>query len=230
MLDVPYFFCLCQDERRPLYESLLKDTPYEFRFTISVEQLLAESMKSPPLAIIVDIRSQVAIGPESVKTIFELNTTWPVMRCNIRPDGTATVMCLEPHRTEELLSALEGISAGHEDWVPEGKFRNFLRLSLQLRVLIRREGHDWARANTLNVSVRGAFLATYDHHEKEERVELELRDLVDKTMRLEGIVKWVRRWEDTSELPGIGVAFESAGDIQYLADEVAKRFIQVPWK
>jgi len=77
-------------------------------------------MKTPPLAIIVDLRSQVAIGPESVRTIFELKTTWPVMRCNIRPDGSATVMCLDPHRTEELLTALEGIARNDESWIPQG--------------------------------------------------------------------------------------------------------------
>ena len=195
-----------------------------------VEQLLADAMKVPPLAIIVDLRSQVAIGSKSLKPIFELKTTWPVLRCNVHPDGSATVMCLEPHRTETLLSALHSIANGDESWVPEGKFQNFLRLSIQFRVRMRREKEEWIRGNTLDISARGAFITSYDDFKKEERIELEINDVADRILKLQGIVKWIRRWEDTPELPGIGVSFEPTDDIQVLAEEIAKRFIQHPKK
>lgn len=223
----PLFIFLCTENRRDLYRGLLRDTPYPYRFHSNVEQLLIDCLKSPPLAIIVDLRSLVAIGSDSMKNIYNLKTVWPVMRCNVHQDGSATVMCLEPNRTEKLLEALADIAAGDEGWIASGKFRKFLRLPLCLRTRIREADQPWEKGNTVDVSVRGAFVVNYQDHSKDTPIEVELYDLTDTgPLRIEGTIRWLRSWDEPGKLAGVGIAFEPGPDVEILTEEIAKRGVK----
>ncbi len=220
MSATPHFVVLCTEDRQDQYRSLVGERPYRLLFFSSVEPLLAQCLKSPPLAIIVDMRSQISVGPQSIKKIFNLKTVWPVMRCNVHADGSATVMCLEPHRTEEFTDALAGIAAGDESWIATGKFRQFLRLSLCLRSRLRKPGQPWERGNTLDISVQGTFIVNYHDHEKETPLELELYDLTDHPLKIEGVIKWIRPWDRPGQLPGVGVSFDPCPDLQTLTEQI----------
>lgn len=218
-----FFMFLCKEDRRHLYESILGASDHQVTYMSDVDQLLTECFKTPPMAIVVDLRSQVSIGSNAMRRIYELKTVWPVMRCTVHTNGSATVMCLEPNRAEGLPEALNSIAAGDQGWIAAGKFRQYLRLKLRLRTRLRTEGGSWERGNPIDISVRGAFVVNYEDHEKDEAVKVEIHDLCQSPLQLKGSIQWVRTWESATEaLPGVGVTFDPGADTQRLVEELAK--------
>ena len=70
----------------------------------------------------------------------------------------------------------------------------------------------------MELSTGGCFLITYEPLPINSRMELEIWDLTDDAMKVEGDVVWIRAWDDGPELPGMGVAF----DLSSVPPELAK--------
>ncbi len=219
----PYFLFLCKQDRQGLYEAALEGTPYRCSFTCGVDHLLYECLKQPPMAIVVDVPTQIAIGPNTVAFIYDLKMKWPVMRAKLHDDGKATVMCLAPARSDGLLEALGAIASEDPGWVAEGHYREHLRFEYCCRARVRVGERDWVRVHTLNVSASGAFLLTYDDFEVDQPLQIELHDLADDLLMLNSTIRWAKRWEESQELSGVGVAFEPGGDYERVLEELAQQ-------
>ena len=51
-----------------------------------------------------------------------------------------------------------------------------------------------------------------------EAVVIEIRDLYSLPFELTGFVTWARTWDQSTKLPGIGIAFDGRGPIEHLVD------------
>jgi len=215
------FIILCCDNRQHLYDAILQDTPHSYSFVETVENLLIYCLRQPPLAIMIDVPTQISIGSAKISFVFELKIMWPVLRCSPRHNGQCRAMCLYPVQAGDLLEALEAITNNDPAWSEAGNLRSRLRLELCCRTRIRHNNQPWTRGNTLDVSTHGAFIVDYQDLKPGEPIEFELYDLNDTHLLLNATVASTRLWIDARALPGIGVTIEPTGDFDQLIDAIA---------
>lgn len=223
MSSQPCFALLCKDDRRQQYQAILQGYTDRVHWAASLDQLLVECLKQPPLAILVDIPTQLALGSNNVAPIYDLKVKWPVIRCKIASDGEASVMCLAPVRSGTLLEAVEGILGGDEGWAAAGHKRYHLRINMQCRVRMRNQEGPWRHSHTLDLSTRGAFILNYEDLQLEHPLDLELHDLGESVLRIKATVRWVRRWQESQKLSGVGVSFEPCDDLQKISDAIVQQ-------
>jgi len=203
-----YFVFLCLRKRQPAYETIVKGLPYRITFVDTLEDLLRQCIKKPPVGLFIDILTSLRFGAANIMPIDNMGMLWPVMRCNITSNGSTLVLCMDTPQRDSLPNALAALSNDDPLWHNPKHKRLDIRININFRARIRRLDSDkWEIANGLNVSMGGAFLHTYSLPEIGEEVELELLDLADFPINCKATVRWTRGWGDNTLLPGIGLAF-----------------------
>jgi len=205
----PFLF-VCARARQPQYAAALHALPYRVVFVDDVVQLLNHCIEGPPQAVLIDTVSSIRMGAVVVNALLELRTTWPILRCSIRPDGVVNALCATTDRHGTLTEALHGIAAGDPGWLPRWK-RRHVRVGVLCRARVRVGAEDrWRLGNCVDLSCGGAFVVSYELYAAGDALEIELRDLLEQPTRLRAHVMRVRKWDDAPQLPGIGVAFDAA--------------------
>jgi hypothetical protein len=229
-VENPAFYIVSLPERRGPYEQLIK-AKYPCRFFEEVRPLLAACFEAPPLAVLIDVPSAVRLGRTQLAPLFGLKVSWPVIRCTFRGPGNATAMCDEPPQNAPLASALEAIHKGDKQWATRF-FRKHVRVELQARVRFRESPEGpWKLGNCINLGNEGLFMICYDAPPLTSRLELELLDILEGPQQIIGITAWVRSWDESPELPGVGVELEGGPDLarvrsamlEFFMNQVAKR-------
>ncbi len=206
------FIILCKGDGRSPYTSILKDSDYPHRFVETLEEMMVHCLKQPPLAVLIDIPTQLFLGTERVVFAFNLKMKWPVMRSKALPSGRVQVFCLDPYISASLPDALRGVATADPDWMTKGFNRRYPRLQRTYRVRIGNQEGQWFKAHTLDISTKGAFIVTYEQFEQEQPISVELHDLTSDPLLLEATVKWTRDWNRSQELSGIGVELKECLD------------------
>lgn len=204
------FYFLCLKDRRVIYGSIIANTPYQFVFFDHPEDLVKQCLGDPPLAILIDIQTSIRIGTTSLNILENLYVMWPILRCSISKSGFALASCSTPAKRENLNSALDAIARGDKSWFNRKYNRKHIRLDIPCRMRIRKLGNKiWCRGNCLNISSGGFFAVTYDPPEKNSVVEIQLLDLTDEPISFRAKAVWSRKWDDTQQLPGSGIAISA---------------------
>lgn len=208
----PYFLCLCSAEHQALIQAQCAASAHRIVFVETVDDVLKRGLELPPLALILEISTAIRIGAERMSKFLNLGVNWPVMRCAVGADGAARVMCFEPPHGESLLTALDAIAAGDPSWQHPRFKRRHLRLNLPGRVRLRPLTEErWRMGNLMGISCGGCFVAmTADAPPLESLLELELVDFEPHGVLVQGEVVWTRSWDESLELPGIGIEFDPA--------------------
>lgn len=208
----PYFLCLCSAEHQPQLRSQCAGAPHVVEFVETIDELLKKGLQHPPLGLVLEISTAVRLGAERMSRFLNLGVNWPIMRCAMGPEGAARVMCFEPPHGEPLVTALDAIAAGEPSWQHPRFKRRHLRLNLPGRVRVRQLGEErWRYGNLQGVSCGGCFVAmTSDAPPICSVVDVELVDFDPKSLQVRGSVVWGRTWEESIELPGIGIEFDQA--------------------
>lgn len=232
--DKKHFLFLCSQERKKIYQDALSASNYSFDvvFIETIEELLAQCLKQPPSAILMDIVTKMRIGPEDMKIVDNLGVCWPLMICNVNPDGQVQAISLALSKQDSFISALTAIVEDDPDWKNPVCKRRFVRIELNSRVLIKKENRDcWEKANVLNISMGGLFAVTYADYNMGDNVDMRILDLKEKPIECKGKIVWVRCWDKSVMLPGVGVDFSdhlTPPDIAHVltSDEIVKRFCE----
>lgn len=207
--DQGYFLLLSIGERQLVYEAALKTLTSPIVVVDGMLPLLSACVERPPLGVLVDAPSAARIGAALVNPLFELRMAWPVMRCTVRPDGVATVMCTSPDQQGPLAEALDAIASGDPRWRSPWR-RRHVRVEILCRARIRQSnGDQWLEGNCLDLSRNGLFFICYEPPEAGALLDVEVWDLGEKPASCTGCVVRKRRWEDGPELPGIGIGIDS---------------------
>lgn len=206
----PYFLGLCSPDHQALLAAKCAEATQRVEFAESVEDLLARGLVRPPLGLILEIATVVRIGAERMSKFLNLGVAWPVMRCAIAPDGEIRVMCFEPPHGEPLVDALRGIASGDPSWKHPRFHRTHLRLEMPGRVRLRLlEEERWRHGNLLDIGCGGCFVAmTSDTPPVGSELWLEMIDFAPEPQRVRGTVIRARSWEESIELPGVGIEFD----------------------
>lgn len=205
----PSFALLCGAALRTQYGNAVTAAGHRVRVVHTIEALLEECVQEPPLGILLDMHAMTRLGAMATAPLFELDIDWPILRCTLSPDRGANFMSVDPMRFGVLNEALDEIAAGDASWRREGRARGALRLKVACRLLVRRQGDTaWLAANCLDLSVDGLFAVTYEPFVAGQRVDIELHDLAASPLPLTGQIVRVRRWDESTDLPGIGVRLE----------------------
>lgn len=207
----PYFLCLCSAERQPLLAQACAPSSQHVVFVDRIDDLLIQALQAPPLGLILDIATSIRFGAERMSRFLNLGVNWPVMRCALNNEGEARVMCFEPPQSELLLTALDAIAAGDPAWIHPRFHRQHLRLNIKGRIKMRTLHDDrWRLGCLLGVSCGGCFaVMTSDAPLRGEEVEVEMVDFAPGPQRAYGKVAWTRDWQDSLEMPGVGIEFKT---------------------
>ncbi|MCM8814237.1 MAG: PilZ domain-containing protein [Candidatus Omnitrophica bacterium] len=204
-----HFYFLCQKKRQDLYRPIIRWLPYRVVFVEELEQLLAYLLETPPDAVLVDVVTNMRFGSANMAPILNIEVAWPVLLCNITPDGSAQVMCMSPMKNDTLPAALEAIVRKDASWMNTRTPRRYIRVDVQCRCLLRRAGEEnWTKSNILNMSSGGCFSVSYDLIVPGTMVEFELLDIKSEPVYGHGQVTWGRSWDESLALPGVGIHFD----------------------
>lgn len=205
-----YFSVLSTPDRSEFYRQHFAAGGHAVVIAHDVPDLLQQCLRRPPMAVLIDMRTQLKFGISRVECIYNMGVRWPVMRAAIRADGTGKVVCMEPPRTTSLEEALAEIASGDPSWVNDRYRRDFVRIRTTCRVKFMAEGDSsWENGNTLDLGAGGAFIVCYRAIEPGQRLHAEIHDLGPVVLKIQGRVAWGRTWVDGPALPGIGVVFDS---------------------
>ena len=209
LLPITFYF-LCSNDRKYLYESSLSRIAYKFVFFDNVRELIRVALGAPPTAIFVDIQTSIRAGINDSETFNNLYVVWPVLRCTVSQSGFATAVSNTPPRRDAIDVIVPELIANYDQWKNEAYHRQHVRIDVECRMKIRKvDSKFWARANCQNISSGGFFAVTYEPPEKGCDVEIQLQDLSDDTIVFTARSVWSRKWDDTTQLPGLGIAIDS---------------------
>jgi hypothetical protein len=204
------FVFLCIRKRQPAYEAIIKGLPYHITFVDTLEELLRQCIKKPPLGLFIDILTSLRFGANNIMPIDNMGMIWPIMRCNITSNGSTLVLCMDTPQRDSLPNALQALINNDPLWHNAKNKRLDIRININFRARFRRENSEkWEICNGLNISKGGAFLHTYFPLQIGEHLELELKDLADTPIICNASVRWTRIWDNTTMLPGAGVMFHT---------------------
>ena len=77
----------------------------------------------------------------------------------------------------------------------------------------------------MEMSTGGCFVLSFEPLPVESLVQVEIRDLTDSPIVLEARIVWIRNWNDSVKLPGMGLQFDSESASPELADALSKSFL-----
>ncbi len=207
-----YFILVCHPQREASYRAAISTMSHDIELIHSLEEMLRHCVQEPPLGVLLDMIVVTQAGSRGLGPLFELRMSWPVMRCNVLPNGEINALCMKPPRFGSLREMLDNTAVADAFLCEAGhglhSQRRHLRLELSCRVKYRLgQSECWQEGNTLNIGSGGLFLVSYETVAAGTPVELLLQDLGNTTHALHGHVVWTRRWDDGTNLPGFAVEF-----------------------
>ena len=213
------FVLLCDHERWGRYEKELALAEHEVERLDDVLDVLKTCIRKPPLAVIIDMASSRGRNNDSLVALTNLELAWPILRCRAKPDGSLMVISTTPINRAPLLTALEQIEEGDSSWFRNDIARRNVRVPVQIRARARLANDErWQLGTILDLGAGGCFFHTFEPFELGEPVVIEIRDLYSLPFELSGFVTWARTWDQSTKLPGIGIAFDGRGPIEHLLD------------
>ncbi len=181
--------------------------PHKFEYVEHWHDVLHGAIRETPLAVLVE--DNLIVGDPELGFLFQLSTTWPVLRFKIGPDGRGELISGSGRKRGELSTSLAEVAAGDASWLPANGIRTELRVALVARARYRTaESEHWYNANTLDIGARGVFVVSYEPPAPNTEVEVEVMDLDDGEIAIRGKVLWTRNWQDGAQLPGAGIRLE----------------------
>ncbi|MBI5186948.1 MAG: PilZ domain-containing protein [Nitrospinae bacterium] len=204
------FIILCLKERQPKYDRVLAGLLHEIILVESMEPLVRFCIETPPSGVLIDMASGARIGSSEMAILDNLKVTWPIIRCNVSADGSVRVMHKELEKTPLLPQALDFIVQRVHNKEAKHLGARHIRINVRCRTRFQvPDDGNWRPGNVLNLSMGGAFILTHDPPQIGEPVLLEFLDLFDSPLKCSAKTAWVRRWEESDKLPGVGVAFQA---------------------
>ncbi len=213
--DARQFVLLCEDRIHDVYFDYWGD--YLAQEGIGVawvrtpSELICHCLQSSPVCAMVDIATIVRGKSTEMNALFELNVRWPVHRVRVGSDGSGQMMRLKPPLSADLRHAMREIASGESVWLSGCSTRAHLRAVVKLRGRYRRVGEDAAQMRTTNLralSIGGCYVVTYEELDVGDALELEILDIDAGAVMVRANVVWIRRWSESSQLPGAGLGFE----------------------
>ncbi len=209
------FIILTTPGVQELYAAHLAPLSEEHGFALDYvsdrEQFIRTALQHSPVAGVVDMSTLIRDKKKELNAVFELRTTWPVLRAKIGSDGHGELLRMKPLLKGPLVDSLVEIAQGSSPWHCEEHTRAHMRARVETRARIKSASDEaWHRANLQNLSQAGAFAVCYADLGVGTEITLEVRDLGEPTP-VEGRVVWRRDWERSRELPGLGIEFAEGG-------------------
>jgi len=204
------FYFLCSADRIPLYEKVTAKIPYSFAYFNNVRELIRVSLGAPPVAIFIDIQTSIKENINNSEIFSNLFVVWPVLRCTVLQSGAVSAVSNNPPRRDSIDVIAAEIIENYDHWKNSAYHRQHVRVDVECRMKIRRiDSKFWARANCQDISSGGFFAITYDPPERGCAVEIQLQDLTPETISFTAKSMWTRKWDDSTQMPGLGVAIET---------------------
>lgn len=199
------FVFLCLRERQSRYQPGIGSLSHKFFFVDGVDPLAQACIEEPPAGVLIDVVSGMRIGTDKMIPVYNLNSHWPVIHCNISSQGSVRII---GSQDEPLSQTLDAIARGN----PPGHNPNFkrraIRMAVPLRVRILPENKDkWRPGNISSLCSSGCLVITHDLPQPGEAVHLEILDMSDEPQKCEAKTVWTRRWEDSAHPPCAGFSF-----------------------
>jgi hypothetical protein len=226
------FYFFCSKNRQDFYKLAIDRIGYHVVFFTSIKELVRISLGIPPTAVLLDIQTCIKAGLSETDLLHNLLVTWPILRCTVTQNLFVTASSNNPPYRGTLDDAIYEMIKNFDAWKNPAYNRHHVRLDVECRMKIRRADLKcWARANCQNISSGGFFAVTYDPPEKGCDVEIQLHDLADDTITFTAKSMWVRRWDDSTQLPGLGIAIETgAAHPAYIQALQSNRFAKAFYK
>jgi len=220
--ETKYFILLCSAKRQSAYDEVMANAQYPVELVNTPDECLKACVRQPPYAVIVDMITGMRAGSTntSLLVLYNLELTWPVLRSTAKRDEPIMIVSTSPQNTAPFVEALCAIATDDPSWLRPQTPRRFIRQAVQCRSRsrVKDESDSWHQGTIMELSTGGCFLITYEPLPINSRMELEIWDLTDDAMKVEGDVVWIRAWDNGPELPGMGVAF----DLSSVPPELAK--------
>ncbi|MBF0274686.1 MAG: PilZ domain-containing protein [Nitrospinae bacterium] len=205
------FLFLCEGYRQENYHDTLGNYKDEIVFYQDIDKLLHHCIEKPPNAVFVDLKTSMRNTSNSLlNTLYRLNMNWPVLRCNMGGDGSASVMSIKGEDNGESLSeVIKNIMNNDPDWSISKINRIFMRADVTCRIQMHKVGEKkWGLGNITSLSSGGSYVISYDPPDIGETIRLKIMDISSTPIDCKGEVKWVRRWDEGTQLPGVGLTFD----------------------
>lgn len=199
---------ICLKERWDIYTRFTANMPLNILPCEDIRAALKICLTTPPSAIFIDMVTALKFGALTMHPLDCLRVSWPVIRCNTRPDGSMMAMSLNPPKQELLQSAIPFILQNDSPWNNPSSKRQYVRMDIRSRVILTfSNGHSY-KGNCHNLSIKGAFISSYAEF-PEKNLKIQFLDLTPTPILIHCIVRWQRKWEESPLIPGIGVEFET---------------------
>ena len=225
--DISYFVLICSTRRRRAYQEVLDESGHPIVVVDTPEEALRQVVRRPPIAVIVDMITGMRAGASntSLLVLYNLELAWPVVRGTTKQNEPVSIVATSPQRTAPFVEALDSMIEGISEWTAPAAPRRYIRQAIQCRARVLPEGQkDWHRGTILELSAGGCYMVTYDMIAQDTQLEIEVRDIGDTYAHLNGRVVWSRGWEESTQLPGIGIAFDEATVPEALKDFLGTSF------
>lgn len=225
--DTAYFVLICSTRRRRAYQEVLDESQQPIVVVDTPEEALRQVVRRPPIAVIVDMITGMRAGASntSLLVLYNLELAWPVVRGTTKQNEPVSIVATSPQRTAPFVEALDSMVKGISEWTAPAAPRRYIRQAIQCRARVLLEGEkDWHRGTILEISAGGCYMVTYDTIARDTQLEIEVRDIGDTYAHLKGRVVWSRNWEESTQLPGVGIAFDEATVPEALKDFLGTSF------
>ena len=225
--DASYFVLICSSRRRRAYQEVLDSSEHPIVVVDTPEEALRQVVRRPPIAVIVDMITGMRAGASntSLLVLYNLELAWPVVRGTTKQNEPVSIVATSPQRTAPFVEALDSMTNDINDWTAPAAPRRYSRQAIQCRARVLPEGDtQWRRGTILELSAGGCFMVSYEPIPEGTSIEIEVRDIGDTFAHLKGHVVWSRSWEDSTQLPGIGIAFDEPSVPEALKDFLGSSF------
>lgn len=202
------FVVFCLKNHQPKYRSEVSHLPHEVVFADTLETLVREITDVPPSAVLMDQAAESQAGKDLLAPFYRLAMRWPVLKSAVAKNDSIQVTALDGIKAAPVAQAFDGITKADPAWVNPSLIRCYLRQEVpcRARIMGKKDG-DWVLGNIRNLSMGGSFVATINPPEPGKIVLLEIWDLGERPLRCKTKASWVRLWEDSVQLPGVGLSF-----------------------
>ena len=205
---------VADDERRAIYDSFLKRQRIICQYVTSLRDVAAQTSRQPYNAIFLDLPLIAAASLYEKSIVDDALRALPHAWLDITPASEEVTMLLTGKHHDYQVTPEEYVAYCCEQ--PVKRVLPRLRIPLHINALL-----SWPdsmetveRTACIDFSPGGCFLFTVnDDVQVESKVWVRLLALQDTTPIL-CTVCWKRGWGITSEMPGIGVRFDSMTDEQ----------------
>ncbi|WP_225072118.1 PilZ domain-containing protein [Desulfuromonas sp. CSMB_57] len=208
-----------------IYRRALEELGADCETAGNFTELKQTLLQRPFNGVVIDVLTAVRANPEEKLLLQEIAEAYPTLR--VRWDaGAARIRGLVFGKSlagdHPLRYFLEHVCRNH----PPRAFRASRRHAIHLNGLLSRDSEfppdQLERTVTLDISLGGCFLVTFDDHwENQQHAWLQLLELSDPTP-IKIIIRRVNPWGKKPSIPGLGVEFLQLHPDQ--AEELRQRF------